>query len=98
MPFEYLGRQLAVLQNVQHHQEIFNKISLQEFSYTLQEVFVILYTGMPYNFLIVCKFLKHFASRDCFAQNLKFITAHHLKSTCAGICIIFGFRKRKYIF
>jgi hypothetical protein len=56
-----------VRQRLQHHcQEIFNKISFQEiFSVAgniLQDIFVILYTGMPYNFTPCLQ--KRFASRD----------------------------------
>jgi hypothetical protein len=39
----------------QHRQEILNKISSEEIFFILQEIFVILYTGMPYSLLIVCK-------------------------------------------
>jgi hypothetical protein len=47
-----------VLENVHKHhqhqcQDIFNKISLQEFPYTLQDIFVILYTEMANNLIIV---------------------------------------------
>jgi hypothetical protein len=78
-------------QRQQHRcQEIFNKISLQEFSCILQEIFVIFYTGMPNN-LIIVKTPKEYH---------KFITMcdtiRSLKCTYAG-SFIFDSR-RKFLF
>ena len=68
-------------------QEIFNKISLQEFSCILQEIFVIFYTGMPNN-LIIVKTPKEYH---------KFITMcdtiRSLKCTYAGSFIFDSHRK-----
>ena len=92
-----------VRQRLQHHcQEIFNKISFQEiFSVAgniLQDIFVILYTGMPYNFTPCLQ--KRFASRD-FPPQL-FITmcgAQYVLSTYAGSFISGVFcQEEKYIF
>jgi hypothetical protein len=65
---------LPCRQRQQHRcQEIFNKISLQEFSCILQEIFVIFYTGMPNN-LIIVKTPKEY--------HCKFITMH---CVCLGV-------------
>ena len=53
----------------------FTKYLCRKFSYTLQEIFVILYTGMPYNLLIQFKNFKSILQVDIvFKLILKIIT------------------------